>query len=70
MDRRKQLKRLQRSPRRDGPLMLAIVGVFFAGMTAGGLIFAYESHAPTQTASSNGKTALAFFFNGTPMVAR
>jgi len=70
MDRRKQLKRLQQSPRRDGPLMLAIVGVFFAGMTAGGLIFAYESQPPTQTASSDGKTALAFFLNGTPMVAR
>ena len=70
MDRRKQLKRLQLSPRRDGPLVPAIVGVFFAGMTAGGFIFAHESQPQTQTALSDGKTALGFFLNGTRTTAR
>ena len=51
-------------------MMLAIVGVFLAGMTAGGFLFGYESQPPMQTASSNGKTALAFFLNGTPTTTR
>jgi len=70
MDSHKQLKRLEPSPRRDGPPMLAIVGVFLAGVTAGGFLFAYESRPSIQTASSDGKTGLAFFLNGTPRVAR
>ena len=70
MDSRKQLIRFELSPRRDGPLMLAIVGVFLAGMTAGGFIFAYESQPSMQAASSNGKATLAFFLNGTSTVAR
>jgi hypothetical protein len=68
MDR--QLKRLQLSPRRDGLMMLALVGVFLAGMTAGGFLFGYEIQPPMQTASTNGKTALAFFLNGTPTTTR
>ena len=64
----KQLQRLQLPPRRDGVMILAMVGVFLAGMTAGGLLFANEN-AP-QTASSDGKTALAFFLNGSQAVAR
>jgi hypothetical protein len=70
MDSRKQLKRFELSPRRDGPLMLAIVGVFLAGMTAGGFIFAYESQPSMQKASSDGKSTLAFFLNGTSTTAR
>ena len=49
-------------------LLRLIVGVFLAGMTAGGLLFANGSGP--QTASSDGKTALAFFLNGSPTVAR
>ena len=64
----KQLRRLRLPPRRDGVMILAIVGVFLAGMTAGGLLFANRSGP--QTASSDGKTALAFFLNGSPTVAR
>lgn len=70
MGGRKQLKGLQLSPRRDRPLVLAIVGVFFTGMTAGCFIFAHESQPQTQTASGDGKTALGFFFNGTRTIAR
>jgi hypothetical protein len=53
-------------------MILAIVGVFLAGMTAGGFLFAVYRGQPTvQTASSDdGKTALAFFLNGTPNIAR
>ena len=67
-----QMKRFQPFSRRDGPMILAIVGVFLAGMTAGGFLFAaYRGQPTVQTASSDdGKTALAFFLNGTPNVAR
>jgi len=75
MDRRDQelldtqIKRFQPPSRRDG---LMILGVFLAGMTAGGFLFAaYRGQPTVQTASSDdGKTALAFFLNGTPNVAR
>jgi hypothetical protein len=63
-----QLQRLQLPLRRDGVMILTIVGAFVAGMAAGGLLFARGSGA--QTASSDGKTALAFFLNGTPTIAR
>ena len=67
-----QMKRFQPPSRRDGLMILAIVGVFLAGMTAGGFLFAaYRGQPTVQTASSDdGKTALAFFLNGTPNVAR
>ena len=66
-----QMKRFQPPSRRDGLMILAIVGVFLAGMTAGGFLFAaYRGQPTVQTASSDdGKTALAFFLNGTPNVA-
>jgi len=66
----KQLARFQPPPRRDGLMVLAIVGVFLAGMTAGSFLFAYRSPPAIQTASSDGTMALAFFLNGTPAVAR
>jgi hypothetical protein len=67
-----QMKRFQPFSRRDGLMILAIVGVFLAGMIAGGFLFAaYRGQPTVQTASSDdGKTALAFFLNGTPKVAR
>ena len=49
MDRRdkelldKQLARFQPPPRRDGLMVLAVVGVFLAGVTAGSFLFAYRS---------------------------
>ena len=67
-----QMRRFQPPSHRDGLMILAIVGVFLAGMTAGGFLFAaYRGQPTVQTASSDdGKTALAFFLNGTPNVAR
>ena len=58
-----QMKRFQPPSRRDGLMILAIIGVFLAGMTAGGFLFAaYRGQPTVQTASSDdGKTALAFF---------
>jgi hypothetical protein len=71
MDRRdrellnRQMSRFQHSPRRDGVLITAMVAVFLAGLTAGGLLFTFGSNPSTSTASNNGKTALAFLLNGT-----
>ena len=76
MDRRdqelldKQLARFQPPPRRDGLMVLAVVGVFLAGVTADSFLFAYRSPHAIQVASSDGTMALAFFLNGTPVVAR
>ena len=76
MDRRdqellnKQLKRFQPAPRRDGLMMLAVIGVFLAGMTVGGSLFAHRRPPAIQTDSSDGTIALAFFLNGTPSAAR
>jgi hypothetical protein len=68
MDRRdwelldRQMSRLQPTPR--GLNALAFVALFLAGMTAGAFLFA---GAGVQTASENGKTALAFFYgSGNP----
>jgi hypothetical protein len=76
MDRRdrkllnRQMSRFQPAPRRDGVLILAMVGVFIAGLTAGGLLFTFGSNPSAPTASSDGKTALAFFLNGTGTTTR
>jgi hypothetical protein len=76
MDRRdrqllnKQMKRFQPSPRRDGLMILALVGVFICGLTAGGLVFSFASQTPTPTTASDGKTALAFFMGGTRIATR
>ena len=71
MDRRdkelldRQLQHLVPSPRSDGELMLAIVGVFLIGTVVGGIIFANKTEPPVQTASNDGTAALSFFLNGT-----
>ena len=76
MDRRdqelldKQLKRFQRPARRDGLMVVAVAGVFLAGLTVGGSLFAYRRPPAIQAASSNGTMALAFFLNGTPAATR
>ena len=44
-------------------MIVEIVGVFLAGLTAGSFIF--SGQPPAQTTSSDGKTALAFLLNGT-----
>ena len=66
----KQFQRFLPPPRRDGLMVLAVVGVFLAGLTVGGSLFAYRTSPEIQTASSNGTMALAFFVNGTPAATR
>jgi hypothetical protein len=63
----KQMRNLQ-PPRRGGLMMLILAGAFLAGMTAGSA-FLKESQ-PTQTVTDDGKTALAFFFDGGRSVTR
>jgi hypothetical protein len=60
----RQMKHIQSQPRRDGVLILGMVGVFIAGLTAGGSLFTFGSNPLTPTASDDGRTALAFFLNG------
>ncbi|MGB9390569.1 MAG: hypothetical protein WCB70_11385 [Xanthobacteraceae bacterium] len=55
----KQLRRLNLylSPRNDGVMVLAILVVFFAGMTLGGFVSAYKSE-PMQIASNDTTPAI------------
>lgn len=48
----KQLRGIDHRPP-DGVLMLAIAGVFFAGMAVGGFLFAYTDQPPLQIASND-----------------
>jgi hypothetical protein len=66
----RQMSRIQSQPRRDGVLILGMVGVFIAGLTAGSLLFTFGSNSSTPTASDDGRTALAFFLNGTGNTTR
>ena len=66
----RQMSHLQPATRRDGMLILAMAGVFIAGLTVGGLIFTFGSNPSTSTASDDGRTALAFLLNGTAKTAR
>jgi hypothetical protein len=59
----RQLRRFQPSPRPIGLMVLILAGAFLVGMIAGSTIF--TSQQPVQTASTDGRTALAFFLNGT-----
>jgi hypothetical protein len=53
-------------PSRDnGVGMIALIGVFIAGLTTGGLLFAFRDSPPTPMAADEGRTALAFLLNGT-----
>ena len=66
----RQMSRFQLPPRRDGALILAMVGVFIAGLTAGGLLFTFGNAPSTPIASDDGRTALAFLLNGTGSPSR
>jgi hypothetical protein len=59
----RQMRRFQPSPRPVGLMMLILAGAFLVGMIAGSTIF--TSQQPVQTASTDGKTALAFLLSGT-----
>ena len=58
----RQMRRFQPSPRPFGLTMLILAGTFLVGMIAGSI---FTSQQPVQTASTDGKTALAFLLNGT-----
>ena len=66
MDRRdwelldRQMSHLQPTPR--GLNALALVALFLAGLMAGASLYAGAGQ-PVQTASENGKTALAFIYS-------
>ena len=64
-----QMSRIQSQPPRC-VLILGMVGVFIAGLTAGSLLFTFGSNSSTPTASDDGRTALAFFLNGTGNTTR
>jgi hypothetical protein len=52
----KQLRSIYVAPRSGGVLMLAVLGVFFAGITVGGFLYAYTSE-PTQFAANEATPA-------------
>jgi hypothetical protein len=54
----RQMRRFQPSPHPVGLMMLILAGAFVGGMIAGSIIFT------SQTASTDGRTALAFLLNG------
>jgi hypothetical protein len=57
----RQTRRFQPSPAPVGVVILILAGAFLAGLIAGTIILA--SQRPVETASADGKTALAFFLN-------
>ena len=59
----RQMRRFQPSPHPVGLMTLILAGAFLVGMIAGSILF--TSQQPVQTASTDGKTALAFLLNGT-----
>ena len=58
----RQMRRFQPLPNPVGLMMLIVAVAFFVGMIAGSIIF--PSQQPVQSASTDGRTALAFLLNG------
>ena len=69
MDRRdrgilkRQMRRFHPSPHPVGLMKLILAGAFLVGFIAGSTIFKIQE-PPVQTASTDGKAALAFLLNG------
>ena len=59
----RQMRRFQPSPHPVGLMILILAGAFLVGMIAGSIIL--TSQQPVPTASTDGKTALAFLLSGT-----
>jgi hypothetical protein len=59
----RQMSRFQPSPHPIGLMMIILAGAFLVGMIAGSIIFTTQQ--PVQTASTDGRTALAFLLSGT-----
>jgi hypothetical protein len=64
----KQLRRLNPSPRNNSVMVLAVLGVFFAGVTLGGFLSGHISEA-TQIASNDATPAISLP-NGAPLITR
>ena len=60
----RQMRRFQPLPHPVGLMMLIVAGAFLVGMIAGSIIFPSQQQA-VQSASMDGRTALAFLLNGT-----
>jgi hypothetical protein len=54
----KQLGHLAVAPRSDGVLLLAVLAVFFVGMTLGGFLYAYTDEPPLRVATNDATPAL------------
>ncbi len=54
----KQLHAIYVAPRNEGVLMLAVLAVFFAGITLGGFLYAYTSE-PVQFAANTATPAMS-----------
>jgi hypothetical protein len=50
---------------RDAVLIPGVLAVFIVGLIAGGFLFTFSGNASTPKNFNDGKTALAFFLNGT-----
>lgn len=59
----RQMRRFQPSPHPFAVIVHILAGVFLIGMIAGSIIF--TSQQPVQTASTDGRAALAFLLSGT-----
>jgi hypothetical protein len=57
----RQMRRFHSSAHLGGLVMLLLAGAFLVGMIAGSIF----TNQQVQTASTDGKTALAFLLNGT-----
>ena len=64
----RQMRRFQPSAHPVGLMMLILAGAFLVGMMAGSTIF--TSQQPVQTASTDGRTALASLLGGTRSESR
>jgi hypothetical protein len=64
----RQMRRFQPASHPVGLMMLILAGAFLIGMIAGSIIF--PSQQPVQPTSTDGRTALAFFLNGTRSESR
>jgi hypothetical protein len=64
----RQMRRFQPSPHPVGLMMLILGCTFLVGMITGSVIF--TSQQPVPTASTEGKTALAFLLNGSRSESR
>jgi hypothetical protein len=59
----RQMRRFQPSPHPVGLMALILAGAFLVGMMAGSMIVTDQQ--PRQIESGNGRTPLAFLFDGT-----